>query len=124
MSPLKLRRYRADRLLRTQFERLRASVLGGVAARLRTVGVRLDAADLEACYSQAWQGLYATVLEGSEIDSAEAWLANVTYRRAIDEHRARRRVKRVAPDASRRAGGGAAADATLAGAAPVERDLA
>ncbi|MEA2208470.1 MAG: hypothetical protein QOF54_947, partial [Solirubrobacteraceae bacterium] len=125
MSPLTLRRYRAERLLRTQFERLRRQVLAGVSARLRAAGVRLDDGDLEACYSQAWQGLYATVLDGGEIDSPEAWLAQVTYRRAIDEHRARGRLKRVASDVGRLAAAGDAPHTMLAGAGPGEqRDLA
>ena len=98
MSPLPLRRYRAERLLGEQFERLRAGVIAGVAARLRAVGVRLDDGDIEASYSQAWQGLYASVLEGAEVANPEAWLALVTYRRALDEHRARVRVKRVPVD--------------------------
>src|ERR1700722_1446954 len=102
MSPLTLRRYRADRLLRAEFERMRGSVIGGVSQRLRAVGVQLDAGDLDACYAQAWQGLYATILDGSQIDSPEAWLARVTYRRAIDEHRARWRIKRVVPGRERR----------------------
>src|SRR4051812_2457874 len=107
MSPLTLRRYRADRLLRAEFERLRGRVLRGVSQRLRTVGVRLDSGDLDGCYSQAWQGLYASVLDGREIASPEAWLARVTYRRAIDEHRARGRVKRVVPGLERNAAAGA-----------------
>ncbi len=90
MSPLVVRRYRAERLLRDEFEGLRAKVLGIAGERLRGRGVHLDAGDLEACYSQAWQGLYAAVLAGERIDSTAAWLALVTYRRAIDEHRARR----------------------------------
>jgi hypothetical protein len=53
MSPLTLRRYRADRLLRAEFERMRGSVIGGVSQRLRAVGVQLDAGDLDACYAQA-----------------------------------------------------------------------
>jgi RNA polymerase sigma factor (sigma-70 family) len=120
MSPLSLRRYRAERLLREQFERLRRSVLVGVAARLRAVGVQLDDGDLEASYSQAWQGLYASMLEGAEIASPEAWLTLVTYRRALDEHRARVRVKRVAVDPA----GDSAAAALVAGTAAAERDLA
>ncbi|HEX4484101.1 MAG TPA: hypothetical protein VH081_09965 [Solirubrobacteraceae bacterium] len=119
MSPLPLRRYRAERLLREQFERLRRSVIGGVAARLRAVGVHLDQGDLEAAYGQAWQGLYASVLDGAEVIDPEAWLALVTYRRALDEHRARVRVKRLPVDP---AGDGAAALAVAARAA--ERDLA
>ncbi len=127
MSPLSLRRYRADRLLRGEFERLRANVLGAVAARLRAVGVRLDASDLDACYAQAWQGLYASVLDGGEIESPDAWLVRVTYRRAIDEHRARGRVKRTAPPGAAHRGGHGAdgSHAALAGYAPAEqRDLA
>jgi DNA-directed RNA polymerase specialized sigma24 family protein len=89
MSPLLLRRYRAERLLRQEFDALRERVLGVVRTRLRTRGVQLDDADLEACYAQAWQGLYATVLEGARIDSPAGWLVLVTFRRAIDEHRSR-----------------------------------
>ncbi len=122
MSPRTLRRYRADRLLRTEFERLRASVLAVVSARLRTAGVRLDATDLDECYAQAWQGLYANVLDGREILSAEAWLVRVTYRRAIDEHRARGRLKRLVPSVER---AGAGHRGAPAGVAPAEqRDLA
>ena len=92
MSPL-LRRYRAERLLRKEFEALRGRVLATVRARLRAAAVSLDAADLEACYAQAWHGLYTTMLDGAaEIDNPEGWLTLVTYRRAIDEHRARLRA--------------------------------
>ncbi len=92
MSPLTLRRYRAERLLRGQFEGLRARVLANVRGRLRASGVRLDPTDLEACYAQAWQGLYMTLLDGQEIASPAGWLVVVTFRRAIEEHRARERA--------------------------------
>jgi DNA-directed RNA polymerase specialized sigma24 family protein len=92
MSPLVVRRYRADRLLREEFDRLRKRVVGGVSGRLLAAGVRFDPSDLEACYSQAWQGLYAAVLDGEEIGNPAAWLTLVTYRRAIDEHRSRRTI--------------------------------
>jgi RNA polymerase sigma factor (sigma-70 family) len=92
MSPLVVRRYRAERLLRDEFEQLREKVIGGVSRRLRAAGVCLDASDLDACYAQAWQGLYAAVLDGKQIDNPAAWLALVTYRRAIDEHRSRRSI--------------------------------
>ena len=55
MSSLSLRRYRAERLLREEFDRLRARVLRNVRARLGRSGVRLDASDLEACYAQAFR---------------------------------------------------------------------
>jgi RNA polymerase sigma factor (sigma-70 family) len=122
MSPLPLRRYRAERLLREQFERQRRNVVGGVAARLRAVGVQLDERDLEACYAQAWQGLYAAVLEGEQIASPDAWLALVTYRRALDEHRARIRIARLALDSTHEndAAGHGGGERALA----VERDRA
>jgi RNA polymerase sigma factor (sigma-70 family) len=98
MSPLLLRRYRADRLLREEFERLRERVIGSVEARLRGAGASLDRSDLEAAYAQAWQGLHAAVIAGQQIASPAAWLAVVTHRRALDEHRARRGAVQVALD--------------------------
>ena len=91
MSPLTVRRYRAERMLRKEFEGLRGRVMGMVRGRLRASGVSLDPSDLEACYAQAWQGLYAAMLAGEEIANPTGWLAQVTHRRAIDEHRSRRR---------------------------------
>ncbi|MGD0453360.1 MAG: sigma-70 family RNA polymerase sigma factor [Solirubrobacteraceae bacterium] len=92
MSPLSLRRHRAERLLREEFEGLRGRVLASVRGRLRASGVSLDQGDLEACYAEAWQGLYAAVLEGQEIANPSGWLVLVTFRRAIDDHRARARA--------------------------------
>jgi RNA polymerase sigma factor (sigma-70 family) len=89
MSPPTLRRYRAERLLRQEFEELRGRVLASVRARLGVSGVRLEEADLDDCYGQAWQGLYAALLSGQEISNPPGWLVVVTFRRAIEEHRAR-----------------------------------
>lgn len=91
MSPLTVRRYRAERMLRREFEGLRGKVMGTVQGRLRASGVSLDRTDLDACYAQAWQGLYAAMLAGEEISNPTGWLALVTFRRAIEEHRSRRR---------------------------------
>ncbi|MFZ2112404.1 MAG: hypothetical protein WAU77_01585, partial [Solirubrobacteraceae bacterium] len=84
----RLSRYRAERLLRKDFAGLRAKVLTIVRGQLRAKGIALDPADLEASYAQAWHGLYATVLEGEQVENPSAWLVLVTFRRAIDEHRA------------------------------------
>jgi RNA polymerase sigma factor (sigma-70 family) len=92
MSPASLRRYRAERLLREEFRSLRASVIAGVRRRLRACGAELDEGDLEDCYAQAWQGLYAATLEGERIASPAGWLATVSFRRAVDEQRRRNRV--------------------------------
>jgi RNA polymerase sigma factor (sigma-70 family) len=116
MSPASLRRYRADRLLREGFEELRVTVIAGASGRLRAAGVRLDAADIEACYAQAWQGLYTATLDGRPIANPVGWLTLVTYRRAIDEHRARARARPLALDGAREDAGGTAPTA--------QRDLA
>jgi DNA-directed RNA polymerase specialized sigma24 family protein len=92
MSPLPLRRYRAERLLREEFGGRREEVLAVVRVRLRASGVQLDAGDLEGCYAQAWQGLYAALVAGREVANPAGWLTVVTFRRAIDEHRARTRA--------------------------------
>jgi DNA-directed RNA polymerase specialized sigma24 family protein len=92
MTPSALHRYRAERLLRKDFAGLRSKVLAVVRAQLRGKGVTLDASDLEACYAQAWHGLYATVLEGAAVENPSAWLVLVTFRRAIDESRAAGRI--------------------------------
>jgi RNA polymerase sigma factor (sigma-70 family) len=89
MSPALLRRYRAERLLRRDFERVRGQVLASVRANLGARGIVLDLGDLEVAYSQAWQGLYASLIEGQEIDNPTGWLTTVCFRRAIDEYRQR-----------------------------------
>ena len=86
MSPI-LRRYRAERLLRQEFEGLREQVLIVVRKHLSLRGVRLDPTDLDACYAMAGQGLYASMLTGQPIEKPAGWLMLVTFRRAIDEHR-------------------------------------
>ena len=85
MSPLTLRRYRAERLLRREFAGMQGRVLGVVAGRLRGCGVTPDDGDLEACYASAWQGLYMAMLEGQEIANPVGWLVLVTFRRAIED---------------------------------------
>jgi DNA-directed RNA polymerase specialized sigma24 family protein len=107
---LTLRRYRAERLLRAEFEGLRTRVLASVRGRLLASGVSLDQSDLEACYGQAWQGLYTAMLDGHEIVNPAGWLVLVAFRRAIEEHRAR--VRAVSAGEGREL------------ASPDERDLA
>jgi DNA-directed RNA polymerase specialized sigma24 family protein len=96
MSPLWLRRFRAERLLKRDFEGLRAKVLATVGARLAASGGELDRSDLEACYAQAWQGLYMATLDGEEIANPAGWLVIVTLRRAIEERRSRHHAAKVA----------------------------
>ncbi len=99
MSPLAIRRYRADRLLQAEFRQLQARVIGVVRGRLGAARGGLDEVDLEACYALAWQGLYAAVLEGRDISNPTGWLVLATYRRAIDEQRSRVRAERDTPRA-------------------------
>ncbi len=100
MSPATLRRYRAERLLSRDFDALRTSVLSIVTARLRAGGATLDRAELEGCYASAWQGLYGAALAGEQVANPRAWLALVTYRRAIEELRAPRRREEPLPEIS------------------------
>ena len=97
MSPAALRVYRAERLLERDFHALRGRVLGIVRARLRAAGASLDTADLEASYAAAWQGLYGAIVRGEQVANPAAWLALVTYRRAIEELRARHDSDAEAP---------------------------
>jgi DNA-directed RNA polymerase specialized sigma24 family protein len=129
VSPSTLRRYRAERLLRQEFGGLREEVLRSVRGRLRARGVHLDDGDLEACYAQAWQGLYAAIAAGEEIANPGGWLAVVTFRRAIDEHRSARArgfgsLAQVEPTSAERAVEGAAAGAHIAHIARTEPDFA
>src|ERR1700685_4238070 len=87
MSPSTLRRCRAERRLRQDFEGLRGEVVATVRGRLRARGVSLDESDLDACYAQAWQGLYAAVVDGGGIASLSGGLVRVTFRRAPADHR-------------------------------------
>ncbi len=84
-----LRRYRAERLLRRDFEGVRERVLASVRANLGARGIVLDLTDLEDCYSQAWLGLYTALMEGQEPENPIGWLTTVCFRRAIDEYRQR-----------------------------------
>jgi RNA polymerase sigma factor (sigma-70 family) len=118
VSPLTVRRYRAERLLRQEFEALRGRVLATVGARLRGSGVRLDPSDLEACYATAWQGLYKAMLDGEEIENVAGWLVLVTWRRAIEEQRSRGRVQRLREQMRSEAARGGGSDGEC------ERDLA
>jgi RNA polymerase sigma factor (sigma-70 family) len=95
VSPALLRRYRAERLLRSEFDARREKVLASVRGRLRAGGIVLDMVDLEECYAQAWHGLYAALLEGQPVENPIGWLTLVCYRRAIDEHRARLREREL-----------------------------
>src|SRR5580700_10060031 len=124
MSPVSLRRYRAERMLRDEFEGLRGRVLASVRGRLGASSASLDQGDLEACYATAWQGLYAAVLDGQEIANPTGWLVLVTYRRAIEELRAHGRIHASAtwPESDQRRSAGT--DPDVEGADALERDLA
>jgi RNA polymerase sigma factor (sigma-70 family) len=98
-SSLLLRRYRAERLLRREYYLYRPRVLAAVRSRLRARKIVLDSSDLEECYTQAWHGLYITLLRGETVNNLIAWLTIVCFRRAIDEHRSQAREQLV-PNAS------------------------
>jgi len=127
-----LQRYRAERLLRKGFGELRSKVLAIVRSRLRARGLTLDHGDLEACYAQAWHGLYAAVLDGETVESPEAWLVLVTFRRAVDELRCASRarpgeqddVAAVAGESERTGASTGTDSAAVVGGAACEPDMA
>jgi DNA-directed RNA polymerase specialized sigma24 family protein len=124
VTRLDLHRYRAERLLRRDFHTLRSKVLAVVRTQLRAKGLTLDPAELEACYAQAWHGLYATVLEGEAVENPSAWLVLVTFRRAIDESRSagrRQRGEESSAFAGEIPGGWSPASSTLDLAADLDR---
>ncbi|MGN6373489.1 MAG: RNA polymerase sigma factor [Solirubrobacteraceae bacterium] len=113
-------RYRAERLLRRDFSGLRVRVVAIVRSRLRSRGVTLDPHDLDACYAQAWQGLYSRLLAGEQIEDLAAWLVVATHRRALDELRARARQSRACEAGAQLA---SASGAHLSGAADFAGEL-
>ena len=119
MSPASLRYYRAERLLREEFRSLRAGVIASARAKLRACGAELDDGDLDACYAQAWQGLYAVTLQGEDVLNPAGWLSVATFRRALDEHRAARRRRELSahlPGAGAASGNGRSEESDPAGA--------
>src|SRR4030088_1101539 len=122
MSPSTLRRYPAEHLLRQEIEALRGRVISAVRGRLLASGVGLDQSDLDACYAQAWQGLYTAVLDGHQIANPAGWLGLLTFPRAVQEHRSRRRVG--SGGGPRRDGAGADSEWAERGGNAPERDLA
>ena len=93
-----LRRRRADELLTRDYESLRREVLAGVRGQLARRGVRVDDADLDAFYNQAWQGLYDQLLAGREVRNAAGFLVVVCVRRAVDELRKAHLDRRAAQE--------------------------
>jgi RNA polymerase sigma factor (sigma-70 family) len=82
---------RAQRQLERDYEALKASTLRSLAAKLRSRGIVVPDADLEAFYNQAWHALYHQLTEGVTIENTGGFLVLVAYRRALDD------VSRQAP---------------------------
>jgi DNA-directed RNA polymerase specialized sigma24 family protein len=57
--------------------------------------MHLDQADFEACYNQAWHGLYLQLERGDEIRDHAALLATIMFRRCVDEYRAQHPDRRA-----------------------------
>ena len=85
---LRGRRAAADALLEREYEQLKPEIVATVAAKLAASGVRLDAADLDAAYNQAWHALHTKLSEGEAVDNRRGLLVMIAHRRALDEHRA------------------------------------
>jgi RNA polymerase sigma factor (sigma-70 family) len=84
-------RRRASDLAYAELRRLERPVLAVVNRRLLGEKISLPSPDLEAAYNQAWHGVCQTVAQGREVENLMSLLVTITYRRAIDAYRRRRR---------------------------------
>ncbi len=94
------RRAAADALLEREYDELKLEVVTTVAGKLAAAGVRLDAADLDAAYNQAWHALHTKLADGEAVDNRTGLLVAITHRRALDEHRALHVGRRANPTTS------------------------
>jgi DNA-directed RNA polymerase specialized sigma24 family protein len=74
------------------YAELEPEVLRTVRGKLAAAGAPIDDHALAAAYNQAWHALYAARTSGEEIANRAGFLVQVTYRRALDEQRATRRL--------------------------------
>jgi DNA-directed RNA polymerase specialized sigma24 family protein len=88
---------RLERVIAEHYESRKDDVLTMVRGRLAADRLYPDPLDLEAAYNAAWHALYEhSRKHGDEIANLTAWLATITFRRAIDDIRGAR-LKHRAP---------------------------
>lgn len=85
-----VRRYRAERLARTHYTKLRAPVAHFVRRRIGRAAENLPDQELEAGYNAAWDALMRQVSQGRAPDCIDGWLRVVTYRQTLGHLRRRR----------------------------------
>lgn len=95
---LRGRRAAADALLEREYDELKPEIVGTVAGKLAAAGVRLDDADLDAAYNQAWHALHTKLADGETVDNHRGLLVSIAHRRALDEHRALHPSRRADPE--------------------------
>ncbi|MBB4663763.1 sigma-70 family RNA polymerase sigma factor [Conexibacter arvalis] len=95
---LRGRRTAADALLEREYAELKPEIVATVAAKLAAANVRLDAADLDAAYNQAWHALHTKLADGEAVDNHKGLLVSIAHRRALDEHRAIHPSRRADPE--------------------------
>lgn len=95
---LRSRRAAADALLAREYDELKPEIVATVGGKLAAAGVRLDAADLDAAYNQAWHALHTKLSEGEIVDNHKGLLVSIAHRRALDEHRALHPSRRADPE--------------------------
>jgi DNA-directed RNA polymerase specialized sigma24 family protein len=88
----------ADSVIARDYERLKPDILRTVRGKLASSGVRLDDADLDAFYNQAWHGVHTKLAEGEQVENVNGLLVTIAQRRALDEFRALRMESRVDAD--------------------------
>ncbi|MDA0139015.1 sigma-70 family RNA polymerase sigma factor, partial [Solirubrobacter deserti] len=98
LAESRYRRQRADAIVAQDYERLKPEVLSTLRGKLAARGLRLDDADLEASYNQAWHGVYTRLAAGEPIANRAGLVITIAERRALDEVRALHPDRRAAVD--------------------------
>lgn len=88
MNPLaERRRARAEHVLASEYDDLRAGALNALRGKLAARRVRFAETDLDAFYNQAWHGLYLRLADGEQIENHAGFLVQAAFYRAIEEAR-------------------------------------
>ena len=91
-------RRQAEERLSRDYRELKTGVMTSLRSALHRYGLHdFSDEDLDGFYNTAWFALYREMAAGREIKNAPGFLVTAATRRAIDEARAMRRLRRDVP---------------------------
>ena len=98
-------RQRADEAAAHFYEPMKGEVIRSLRAKLSRRGLRIDSADLEAFYNDAWITMHEALCRGALTEASGGFLVEVAFRRTIDEiRRTRPRLRDDRADVDRLGG--------------------